>query len=181
MHEGTQGEKSDAELQAERLARIQNIRGTGKLRRDIALVDDDEGDYMVAAKAVEACGYKVVGTRDGSKVTRLLSNQKLKWLPEAVMISLVLNGSSGFEVIRLFKERFGDQSIPFLVISKFASEIDIHEAQMAGADAFVIKPFGPLELLDALAFTIEDLAKPMAERRGGIYVVGQQDPSLALV
>lgn len=150
--------------------RINAIRNGQKMRTDIVIIDDKEEDRFILKTSLEGCGYKVMSIKDARKVTQVLSGQKMSWAPEAFIVDLMLSGSSGYEVIRNIKPRFESKKVPIVVVSSLAGQDDIFEAQAAGAHAFVAKPYTPVDLLDAISFSIENFKKPMTERKTSIYV-----------
>ncbi|MDG2114144.1 MAG: response regulator transcription factor, partial [Actinomycetota bacterium] len=69
--------------------------------------------------------------------------------PDVVIIDLVLPGLRGLEVLRAARLRSEDSVI--IVISGLSDETDRIVALEMGADDFVMKPFGPRELLARIA------------------------------
>ncbi|MCB0352844.1 MAG: response regulator [Bdellovibrionales bacterium] len=149
---------------------VETFRRTKKFRNEVVLIEDSEEDRMIMKMILEGCGYRPREIKDARKVTAVVGGQKMGWVPEAFIIDLVLEGSSGYEVIRNLKPRFEGKRVPMIVVSSLATDEDIYEASTAGADAFVKKPFTPNQLLEALAFTLENIKKPMADRKLAIYV-----------
>ena len=141
------------------------------MRNEIVIVDDKEEDLFILKTSVESCGYKPMTIKNASKLTQVLSGQKMAWAPEAFIVDLMLQGSSGYEVIRNLKPRFESKKVPIVVVSSLAGPDDIFEAQAAGAHAFIAKPYTPMDLLDAISFSIENFKKPMTERKSTTYVI----------
>jgi two-component system phosphate regulon response regulator PhoB len=66
--------------------------------------------------------------------------------PDVALVDVMMPGGSGLEVVRRLRrdpELAGSRSV---VVSAFAAEEDRLEAEHAGADAFIAKPFDPDEL-----------------------------------
>ncbi len=70
--------------------------------------------------------------------------------PDVALVDVMMPGGSGLEVIRRLRQGPGRQARS-VVVSAFASDGDRREAQEAGADAFVAKPFDPDELAAVVA------------------------------
>lgn len=71
--------------------------------------------------------------------------------PDVALVDVMMPGGSGLEIVRKLAgdpELHGARSV---VISAFAAEGDRREAQAAGADAFIAKPFDPDELSATVA------------------------------
>ena len=71
--------------------------------------------------------------------------------PDLIVLDVMLPGLSGIEVLEELRNDAGLESIPVVVITAWShAEID---AQVAGADRFVSKPFDP----DDLSAAVEEL------------------------
>jgi two-component system KDP operon response regulator KdpE len=75
--------------------------------------------------------------------------------PDAAIIDLVLPDGTGIEVTRRLREW---SRLPILVLSAVGDEDAKVRALEAGADDYVTKPFGPLELIARLAAALRRAA-----------------------
>lgn len=66
--------------------------------------------------------------------------------PDIALIDVMMPGGSGLEIVRQLSADPELQSARSVVISAFSGEGDRKEAEEAGADAFIAKPFDPDEL-----------------------------------
>lgn len=76
--------------------------------------------------------------------------------PNLVVLDLMLPDMSGFEVVTTLRNR--GSIVPILVLSGRAEEIDKVTAFRLGADDYVTKPFGVLELLERIKIRLRDSA-----------------------
>lgn len=66
--------------------------------------------------------------------------------PDVALIDVMMPGGSGLEIVRELAHNPALRHARSVVVSAFAGDSDRREAQEAGADAFVAKPFDPDEL-----------------------------------
>jgi two-component system phosphate regulon response regulator PhoB len=71
--------------------------------------------------------------------------------PDVALVDVMMPGGSGLEIVRQLGSDPALHNARTVVISAFAGEGDRREAQDAGADAFVAKPFDPDELSAVVA------------------------------
>ena len=88
--------------------------------------------------------YRFVEAADGAEALALAREDR----PDLVVLDVMLPGLSGIEVLEELRTDSGLSSIPVVVITAWShAELD---AQVAGADRFVSKPFDPDELSSAV-------------------------------
>ena len=73
--------------------------------------------------------------------------------PDVALVDVMMPGGSGLEIIRQLSADPELRHARCIVVSAFAGDSDRREAQEAGADAFLAKPFDP----DDLSATVEAL------------------------
>lgn len=111
-------------------------------RKEIIIVDDDEGIRDIFKLVLERAGYKVTLYADGEK----LMNDDFN-LPHLFMLDGHLGKGDGFELCRFLKSREHTREIPVIIISA-RPDIKVVSAE-AGADGFIEKPFS-LKMLTGL-------------------------------
>jgi two-component system, OmpR family, KDP operon response regulator KdpE len=122
------------------------------------LVVDDELPMLRALGAnLRARGYVVDVAQSGGEALELAAGQ----LPDAIILDLGLPDISGIEVIDGLR---GWTRVPIIVLSARDAEQDKVTALDAGADDYVIKPFGMNELLARLRAAVRRNV-PAAESR----------------
>ncbi|MCI5064145.1 response regulator [bacterium] len=146
---------------------VPSLQERPKLRDDIVIIVDQEEDRERVSRVVEASGYKAFAVRDSRKALSTIDAQKLSWLPEAIVLDLVLNISNGYELLRTLKRRFLTKRVPLVIVSSMMTQEDIVEAQAAGANAFVGKPFTEGDIEEALAHALHAVRRPRSEREPG--------------
>lgn len=85
-------------------------------------------------------GYRVVTTADGFEALALVNSER----PDLVLLDLMLPGLDGFEICRRLRR---EHSMPVLMLTARADEIDKVVGLEVGADDYLTKPFSMRELL----------------------------------
>jgi CheY-like chemotaxis protein len=106
--------------------------------RRIALVDDEEPLRTLLRATLLPSEYAVMEARTGEDALALFAKEQ----PDLVVLDWNLPGRSGAEVLQELKASRPD--LPVIVLTAD------QRADAAGADAFLVKPFSPLELLDVI-------------------------------
>jgi len=106
----------------------------------ILIADDDRELAEAVGWYLEAEGLRVTVAADGREALEAFEKDP----PQAAVLDLMMPGRDGFEVI---KEIRGQSSLPILVLSAKDTEPDKVRALGLGADDYVTKPFGAMELV----------------------------------
>jgi response regulator RpfG family c-di-GMP phosphodiesterase len=108
----------------------------------LLLVDDDPGLRALVRTTFEAVAVHVEEASDAAAAHRAIE----KHLPDAIVLDISMPGMDGLELCRWLKAEPRTSAIPVVLLS--GSEIGTNAAaEASGADAFLRKPFSPLELL----------------------------------
>src|SRR5947208_12617813 len=103
---------------------------------------------------LEIEGYEVEVAKDG---TRGLARARTA-NPDLVVLDLMLPGMDGFRVLRALRE--DGHSMPVLILTARGEEADKVRGLRLGADDYVTKPFGVLELLARIEALFRRAAAP---------------------
>lgn len=106
------------------------------------LVIEDNADLAYGLRNnLEIEGHEVIVAGDGSSGLSAAQRNRI----DLVILDLMLPGLDGFRVLKQLRER--DTAIPVLVLTARSEESDKVRGLRLGADDYVTKPFGVLELL----------------------------------
>ena len=111
------------------------------------LVCDDDASLRELVRAVLGPRYRFVEASDGTEALELARELH----PDLIVLDVMLPGLSGIEVLEAIRNDPELATLKVVVITAW-SHAEL-EAQLAGADRFVSKPFDP----DDLSGAVEDL------------------------
>ena len=113
----------------------------------VLVVDDDRVIQQLLEVNLELEGYQVAGTAsDGREAIELAGRLK----PDLILLDIMMPKMDGLEVCRHLKSDPALAKIPVVLLSARAQDMDIREGLEIGADAYLTKPFDPVELLDVV-------------------------------
>jgi DNA-binding response OmpR family regulator len=121
------------------------------------LVVDDEPTLVATLKYnLEREGYNVVAATDGEKAISLARAER----PDLMILDLMLPAVDGLEVCRILRR---EMSLPILMLTARAGEVDKVVGLEIGADDYVTKPFSTRELLARVRALLRRTATPLDE------------------
>ena len=109
----------------------------------ILVVDDEPQIRRVMRTALTATGYEVSDARSGEEAVEKLGDERF----DLILLDVNLPGMSGLEACRVIRRETLVPDVPIIMLTVRDAEKDIVEALDAGADDYVVKPFGTPELL----------------------------------
>ena len=107
----------------------------------VLVVEDHHAIARGLQENLELEGFEVRISRDGIEAIQVACT----WVPDLVLLDLMLPKRSGFDVLAAILARGADMRV--MVVSARGSEAEKVRALRAGADDYVVKPFGLLEVL----------------------------------
>jgi len=108
--------------------------------RRVLVVDDDDDIRLLLEELLTGAGYLVETAPDGRAALRVFHENPT----DLVVLDLSMPELDGFETL----ERMRDLSdVPVILLTARSGEIDKVRGFRAGADDYVVKPFGRQELL----------------------------------
>jgi cyclic di-GMP phosphodiesterase len=107
----------------------------------ILLVDDDPALRTLLKTTFEVADVAVVEAEDAAAARRKVRSAK----PDVIVLDINMPGTTGLELCAELKAAPATRDIPIVLLT--GSDGGTGAAAKAGADAFVRKPFSPLELL----------------------------------
>ena len=108
----------------------------------IYLVEDDENIRELVKCTLESFSYQV----DAFETAEEMLSQAKKTLPDLILLDIMLPGMDGIAALRILKENPATEPVPVIMLTAKNSEIDKVRGLDLGADDYIGKPFGILEL-----------------------------------
>ena len=135
----------------------------------IYCVEDDDNIRELVIYTLETTGLKARGFADGSAFTEALAFET----PELILLDIMLPGEDGLEILKKLKCSSKTKSIPVIMVTANGSEYDKVIGLDSGADDYVTKPFGMMELVSRIKAVLRR-SKGSQERENpeiqGVYI-----------
>ncbi len=110
----------------------------------VLIVDDDQFVRKLIATTLEdVAGFELVEAGDGREAVEVAMRSR----PELVFLDIDMPGVDGLETCRLLRAQPGTAQATIVMLTAAAGDSAERDAEAAGADLFLSKPFSPLELL----------------------------------
>lgn len=109
----------------------------------IYAVDDEESIRRLYEESLPLGGFSVKTASDADELYALLSQKD----PDLLLLDVMLEGEDGFSILSKLREEERYAAVPIIMVSAKGSEIDKVNGLNLGADDYISKPFGVLELL----------------------------------
>ena len=109
----------------------------------IYVVEDDESISALIAAVLSAAGHEVRTMESGEALEKLLSAGET---PDLLLLDIMLPGKDGLQLLSEWKARPSTSAIPCIILSAKGEELDKVRGLEMGADDYMTKPFGVLEL-----------------------------------
>ncbi len=109
----------------------------------IYIVEDDENIRQMEGYALKNSGYSIREFGEAESFFAACQEQ----LPELVLLDIMLPGEDGFANLKNLRENLQTKKIPVIMVTAKATELDTVKALDSGADDYLIKPFGIMELI----------------------------------
>ena len=107
------------------------------------VVEDDDNIREIIKYSLESCGLSVTGFDDAI----LMFEQLKKTIPDLIMLDIMLPIMDGLEALKRIKENPQTAKVPVILLTAKSSEIDKVTGLDLGANDYITKPFGVLELM----------------------------------
>ncbi len=109
----------------------------------IYIVEDDRNIQEIELFALKNSGYQAAGFETAKEFYRALSER----LPELVLLDIMLPDEDGLSVLKRLRSKPDTQRIPVILVTAKTTEIDKVKGLDGGADDYITKPFGVMEMI----------------------------------
>lgn len=112
----------------------------------IFCVEDDESIRELILCALSSGGFKGSGFESSAEFFKVIENEQ----PDLILLDIMLPVESGYVILQKLKQNPVTSSIPVIMLTAKSSEFDKVKGLDLGADDYIIKPFGIMELLSRI-------------------------------
>jgi chemotaxis family two-component system response regulator PixH len=112
----------------------------------VLVVDDSLMDRQVLSSYLEQAGWTVDNANSAEDAMTKLDRDR----PDLIVLDVVMEGKSGFEMCRQLKADSNTKSIPIVICSSKSTEADKMWGDVVGADAYIAKPVDREQLINKI-------------------------------
>lgn len=109
----------------------------------IYAVDDEEPIRELFSVALENSGFEILCFVGSNSFYKALDER----LPDLILLDIMLDGEDGYQILEHLRSKESTKNIPVIMISAKGEEFSTVKALNMGADDYMHKPFGVMELI----------------------------------
>ena len=147
----------------------------------IYIVEDDTNIREIETFALKNSGYQVEDFSNAKDFYQAVKEKK----PDLVLLDIMLPDEDGMEILQKLRENQETKKLPIIMVTAKATELDRVKGLDSGADDYIIKPFGVMELISRVKallrrsmgemkekiLKVEEIV--MDEERHQVFIAGQ--------
>ena len=112
----------------------------------IFCVDDDNTIREIEVYTLLQTGFEAKGFADGEALFEALKTEK----PDLIVLDIMLPGKDGMEILKEIRSNPETERIPVIMATAKGTEIDKIQGLDKGADDYLVKPFGTMEMVSRI-------------------------------
>ena len=125
----------------------------------IYLVEDDDSIRELGLYTLHTTGFEAEGFRNAADFWQALEKE----LPQLVLLDIMLPDEDGLHILKRLRAGAETADLPVMMLTAKSSEYDRVVGLDSGADDYMPKPFGMMELVSRVRALLRRAAKPAAE------------------
>lgn len=122
----------------------------------IYCVEDDASIRELVVYTLKATGYEAKGFADGLEFWSALETMR----PDLVLLDIMLPGEDGLQILKRIRSNRATEDIPVIMMTAKGTEYDKVIGLDSGADDYIAKPFGMMELVSRVKALLRRTQKP---------------------
>lgn len=115
----------------------------------ILIVEDDPSNRLVVEVMLSRSGHRILTCENGQEALALCLDERETI--DLILMDVQMPVMDGLEAMRQLRAHPRTRQIPIICLSAKASTLDQESGVLAGADAYLTKPFLRRDLLDLIA------------------------------
>ena len=112
----------------------------------IYCVEDEKNIRELLIYTLETTGFSARGMANSKELKDALKEE----LPDLILLDIMLPGEDGIKILKKLKNYEQTRDIPVIMATAKSSEYDVVKGLDSGADDYMTKPFGIMELLSRI-------------------------------
>lgn len=113
---------------------------------NVLVVEDSAPQREMISELLAKSGMSVALATDGVEALEQVKAIQ----PDIVVLDIVMPRKNGYEVCREIKSDPSTQHVPVIICSSKGEDFDKYWGMKQGADAYIVKPFQPKELIGTI-------------------------------
>lgn len=109
----------------------------------IYIVEDDNDIREMESYALKNSGYEVIAFADSADFYKACEHT----LPNLVLLDIMLSNEDGLSILRKLRQNERTKQLPIIMVTAKTTELDKVRGLDMGADDYITKPFGIMELV----------------------------------
>ena len=109
----------------------------------IYIVEDDTNIREIESFALKNSGYQIQDFGNAKEFYRAVKEKK----PDLALLDIMLPDEDGMEILQKLRKNPETKRLPIIMVTAKATELDRVKGLDLGADDYIIKPFGVMELI----------------------------------
>lgn len=118
-------------------------------------VDDDNTIREIEVYTLEQTGFNARGFADGVSMLEALKSE----IPELIILDIMMPEVDGIEVLKRLRSEYNYKDIPVIMATAKGTEMDKIGGLNSGADDYLVKPFGVMEMVARVNAVLRRTAK----------------------
>lgn len=116
------------------------------MQQTIFCVEDDNNIRELVVYALQSSGFQAVGYEDAASFTKGIHAV----IPDLILLDIMLPDEDGIAILNRIKHNSDTANVPVIMLTAKTNEYDKIKGLDAGADDYVTKPFGVMELISRI-------------------------------
>lgn len=126
--------------------------------KTILIVEDEPNIVVPLQFSLEQKGYQVHVAGSGEEALACLQDENRR--PDLILLDIMLPGMDGFEVCQSVRQNALTQGTRIIFLSAMGRDIDVAKGMALEADAYIIKPFSIVEVMEKVGRLLADPEQP---------------------
>lgn len=127
----------------------------------IYIVEDDKSIREIETFALGNVGYEVKDFANAGEFYKALDARK----PDLILLDIMLPDEDGLAIVKKLRKWEETRQVPIIMVTAKTTEIDKVKGLDMGADDYMTKPFGVMELISRVKALLRRSAKVQTEER----------------
>jgi two-component system alkaline phosphatase synthesis response regulator PhoP len=127
----------------------------------IYIVEDDENIREIESFALKNSGHNILEFENAKDLYKKLSDK----VPDLIILDVMLPDEDGLEIVKKLRTMSKTKKVPILMVTAKTTEIDKVKGLDMGADDYLTKPFGIMELISRVKALIRRSNSEMDEEK----------------